>query len=160
MARPMNGTSHADGDAPNASQRWGFVLLGVAIAVGFLGRLVVPGRVWAVGFVGLVLGALALIVRTRGRSGETGDGSQVRPLGPGESYQHPVRLAGVPNVPLAEVWCQRLRQNGIEAFYKGASPFGAKGVGVTALNPALPVELWVGEDDAARALQLFPELRS
>jgi hypothetical protein len=43
---------------------------------------------------------------------------------------------------------------------KGASPYGAKGVGIATLNPALPVELWVGEDDAARALQLFPELRS
>jgi hypothetical protein len=42
-------------------------------------------------------------------------------LEPGETYQHPVKLARVPNVPLAEVWCQRLRQNGIEAFYKGSS---------------------------------------
>ncbi len=79
---------------------------------------------------------------------------------PGETYQHPVKLARVPNVPLAEVWCQRLRQNGIEAFYKGSSPFGAKSVGIANLNPALPVKLWVGEHDAARALQLFPELRS
>jgi hypothetical protein len=125
-----------------------------------LGRLVVPSRVSAVVFVGLVVAALALIVRTRGRSSETDGGSQVRPLEPGETYQETVKLVRLPNVPVAEIWRQRLRQNGIEAFYKGASPFGAQGVGIANLNPGLPVDLWVGEDDAARALQLFPELRS
>src|SRR4051794_36577913 len=50
---------------------------------------------------------------------------RIRPLRPGESYDRPVRLATMPNVPLAEVWRQRLHQNGIESFYKGASPFGA-----------------------------------
>jgi hypothetical protein len=85
---------------------------------------------------------------------------RVSPLKPGETYQDAVKLALVPNVPLAEVWCRRLRQNGIEAFYTGGSPFGAEGVGIADLNPALPAEIWVGEDDAARARQLFPELRS
>lgn len=159
MARGMSKASHAEGDAA-APRRWGLALLGAAIAIGLLGRLVVPSRVWGVVFVGLVLAALGLIIRTRGRSSETGSRSQVRPLEPGETYQETVKLVRLPNVPLAEVWRQRLRQNGIETFYKGASPFGAQGVGIANLNPALPVELWVGEDDAARALELFPELRS
>jgi hypothetical protein len=81
-------------------------------------------------------------------------------LKPGETYQDAVKLAFVPNVPLAEVWCQRLRQNGIAAFYTGASPYVAGGGGVADLNQGLPAEVWVGKDDAARALQLFPELRS
>ncbi|MFZ0341401.1 MAG: hypothetical protein WAL31_03605 [Gaiellaceae bacterium] len=46
----------------------------------------------------------------------------VRPLRSGESYDEAVWLAQVPNVPLAELWCQRLRQNGIEAFYKATGP--------------------------------------
>jgi len=121
---------------------------------------VLPTRVGYVVFVGLVLAALALMVRTRRRTGETDSASHVPPLRPGETYQDAVRLALVPNVPLAEVWCQRLGQSGIEAFYKPASPFGAQGVGIANLNPALPVEIWVGGDDAVRALQLFPELRS
>lgn len=63
----------------------------------------------------------------------------------------PVRLATMPNVPLAEVWRQRLHQNGIESFYKAASPFGASSVGITPLNQGLPVTLWVGEHDLDRA---------
>jgi Putative prokaryotic signal transducing protein len=81
------------------------------------------------------------------------------PLKPGETYQDAVKLTLVPNVPLAELWCQRLRENGIEAFYKAGSPFGAEAVGIADLNPGLPAEIWVGEHDAERARQLFPELR-
>jgi hypothetical protein len=82
----------------------------------------------------------------------------VRPLRSGESYDEAVWLAQVPNVPLAELWCQRLRQNGIEAFYKATAPFGGGSAGIAPLNPSFPAELWVGEHDFARARELFPEL--
>ena len=52
---------------------------------------------------------------------------------------------------------QELERHGIEAFYKGGSPLaGAYG---TALDQALPAELWVGEHDAERARQLLRELK-
>jgi hypothetical protein len=82
----------------------------------------------------------------------------VEPLQPGETYDTSVKLATVPNVPLADLWCQRLREEGIEAFYKG-SPYlaGAYG-GLSGMNPGLPAEVWVGQHSVERARQLFPEL--
>lgn len=76
-------------------------------------------------------------------------GQRIRPLTPGESYDRPVKLAMVPNVPIAEVWQQRLHQEGIEAFVKGS----------LLRNPSIPVTLWVGEHDFDRARTLFPELQ-
>lgn len=148
----------------SASPGAGYVFIGLAVVVAALGAFVPHASRWVVTAV-LAWAGLTLVGRARGwkikRRRHTisePTRSRVRPLKPGETYQDAVKLALVPNVPLAEVWCQRLRQNGIEAFYKGASPFGAQGVGIADLNPALPAELWVGEDDAARAIQLFPEL--
>lgn len=146
--------------------RVGYLFVGLALAVVVLGGAFPRGVRWVIAAV-LVWAGLTLIGRARGwkierpsRTISEPARSRARPLKPGESYQDAVRLALVPNVPLAEVWCQRLRQNGIEAFYKGAPPFGGEAVGIADLNPGLPAELWVGEDDAARARQLFPELRS
>jgi hypothetical protein len=82
------------------------------------------------------------------------------PLRPGESYDNSVKLATVPNMPFADMWCQRLREEGIEAFYK-PSPYSLGGplyAGVAGANPGLPVELWVGEHSVGRARELFPEL--
>jgi hypothetical protein len=149
-----------------ASLRVGYLFVGLAIAVVFLGGTFPHGVRWVIAAV-LVWAGLTLIGRARGwkierpsRAISDPARSRVRPLKPGESYQDAVRLVLVPNVPLAEVWCQRLRQSGIEAFYKGASPFGGEAVGIADLNPALPAEVWVGENDVARARQLFPELCS
>jgi hypothetical protein len=84
---------------------------------------------------------------------------RVEPLKPGESYDTGVKLATVPNVPFADLWCQRLQENGIEAFYKsGAATPGWVGDGGPGLNPSAPVELWVGKHDLPRARELFPEL--
>ena len=78
------------------------------------------------------------------------------PLKPGETYDTTVKLVTLPNVPLAELWCQRLKEHGIEAFYKGGSPLA--GIYGTALNQNQPAELWVGEHDAERAQELLREL--
>jgi hypothetical protein len=84
--------------------------------------------------------------------------SALTPLRPGESYDTAVKLATVPNVPLADLWCQRLRQEGIETFSK-SSPFPISGIyGGAAVNPAVPTEVWVGEHDVERVRELFPEL--
>lgn len=84
----------------------------------------------------------------------------VEPLKPGESYDASVKLATVPNVPLADLWCQRLEDEGIEAFYKSgpASPNFVGAYGGPDTNPSFPVEIWVGEHDVERARELFPEL--
>jgi putative signal transducing protein len=148
--------------------RIGYAAVGLAVAVAVAGGVGFPnGLQWVVAAVLLWVG-LTLIGRGRGwslrrrSSREVSARSRRRasPLQPGETYQDAVKLALVPNVPLAELWCQRLRQNGIEAFYKGAAPFVASGGGVADLNQGLPAEIWVGEDDAARACELFPELGS
>ena len=82
------------------------------------------------------------------------------PLRPGESYDTAVKLATVPNAPLADLWCQRLREEGIEAFYKGgaSSPLIPGIYGGAAANPGFSTEVWVGQHDVERARQLFPEL--
>jgi hypothetical protein len=83
----------------------------------------------------------------------------VERLKPGETYDNAVKLATVPNVPMGDLWCQRLRAEGIEAFYKsGAATPGWVGDGGHVLNPLAPVEVWVGEHHVARARELFPEL--
>jgi putative signal transducing protein len=137
----------------------GLGLLAAAIAVIEEHRVFPHGSYLIIFFVLLWAGS-TLIVRGQGWSwrSQSGSkvrplkpesGSKVRPLKPGESHDRPVKLATVPNVPLAEVWCQRLRQQGIEAFFKGS----------LLRNPSMPVTLWVGEHDFDRARELFPELQ-
>ena len=83
----------------------------------------------------------------------------IQPLREGERYDTAVKLATIPNAPLADVWCQRLQEEGIHAFTKSGPSSGLGGIygGATA-NPAYPVEVWVGEHDVERARELFPEL--
>jgi Putative prokaryotic signal transducing protein len=81
----------------------------------------------------------------------------IPPLEPGESYDTSVKLASVPNQPLAHLWCQRLREEGIEAFYK-PGPYLTGFYGAASVNAGFPVEVWVGQHDVERARQLFPEL--
>jgi hypothetical protein len=76
-------------------------------------------------------------------------------LGPGEVLDRPVRLTQVPNVPIAEMLCSRLRANGIEAYYRGLSPFGWGAIGTADLNPALPAEIMVGEHQLDQARRLL-----
>lgn len=80
----------------------------------------------------------------------------IRPLKPGEVYDTTVKLTTLPNVPLGELWRQRLEEHGIEAFLKGGSPLG--GIYGMELNQSQPAELWVGEHNAERAAQLMREL--
>jgi hypothetical protein len=75
---------------------------------------------------------------------------EVRDLG------EPVRLTVVPNLPLAEMLCSELRQNGIEAFYKGNASLGGVTGSVAALNPSLPTDVWVGEADLEKARRFLP----
>ena len=147
--------------------RIGYAALGLALAVAVVGGRVFPhGAQWAVAAI-LLWAGVTVVGRGRGgrmerrpaREAPASIRPRASPLKPGETYQDAVKLTLVPNVPLAELWCQRLRQNGIEAFYKGGSPFGGQGVGIADLNPGLPAEIWVGENDTERARELFPELR-
>ena len=68
-----------------------------------------------------------------------------------------MKLATVPNIPMADLWCQRLRDEGIEAFQKGA-PYLPALYAASGANPGLPTEVWVGQHDIERARELFPEL--
>ena len=113
----------------------------------------------------VVVFAAALVSRHRGtrpprekRSPSPEPARQrVPPLQPGEQYDTAVKLATVPNVPMADMWCQRLRDEGIEAFQKGAPMLPAI-YGGSAANPGMPTEVWVGQHEASRARELFPEL--
>ena len=80
------------------------------------------------------------------------------PLQPGEVYDTTVKLTTLPNVPLADLWCQRLRQEGIEAFYKTGGFGVGLGGGLPGPNPGRPTEIWIGEHDLQRARELFHEL--
>jgi hypothetical protein len=144
----------------------GLVILAAAIAVAAVNQRAFPHGSYVVIFIVLLWSGWTLV--TRGWKARQQDESHrtatltrpnMGPLRPGESYDNPVRLATMPNVPIAEIWRQRLHENGIESFYKGATPFGAGSVGITNLNQGLPVALWVGERDLGRARELFPELR-
>jgi hypothetical protein len=99
--------------------------------------------------------ATALIVRTR--SSRPLRPPRIPPLQPGESYDTSVKLATVPNASLADLLCQRLREQGIEAFYKSTT-YLTSFYGGALVNPGLPQEIWVGEHSVERARQLFPEL--
>ena len=84
---------------------------------------------------------------------------RVPPLKLGERYDTTVKLATLPNTPLADLWCQRLREEGIEAFCKSGPSSALGGIyGGAAANPGFPTEVWVGEHDVERARELFPEL--
>jgi Putative prokaryotic signal transducing protein len=129
----------------------GLGLLAAAIAVAMINSRIFPHESYIVIFL-VLLWAGCTLVRRGGRSQYGSDearGQRIRPLKPGESYDRPVKLAMVPNVPIAEVWQQRLHQEGIEALVKGS----------LLRNPSIPVTLWVGEHDFDRARKLFPELQ-
>jgi hypothetical protein len=128
----------------------GLALLAAALAVVEvqIHKHVFPHNVDGVLFYGLVLAGCVLVVRGwRSRYGR--GGASVRPLKPGESYERPVKLAVVDNVPMAELWRQRLHAAGIDAAIDGT----------LLRNPAMPVTLLVGEHDVDRARSLFPELQ-
>jgi hypothetical protein len=92
---------------------------------------------------GLLVGCVLAVQGWRARYGRGGP----PPLQPGESFDRPVVLALVENVPIAELWRQRLRGEGIEAVVDGAPRV-----------PFAPVPLLVSEHDLDRARELFPEL--
>jgi hypothetical protein len=83
----------------------------------------------------------------------------VPPLEPGERYDTSVKLTTVANAPMADLWCQRLREEGIVAFYTGGANSALAGLyGGPVANPGSPTEIRVGEHDFERAKELFPEL--
>jgi|SRR5947209_19147876 len=104
-------------------------------------------------FAGAILGRRRHVRPSRERAPER---PAAEPLHPGESYDTSVKLATVPNMPLADLWCQRLRAEGIEAYYTSGFVQGI--FGGPAANPAFPTEIRVGEHDLPRARELFPEL--
>jgi hypothetical protein len=136
------------------------IIAGVVVAR--LGDRVVPNLLaWLVAVM-LVWAGLTVWTRSIGKrwpkfSWQAPVWPKVPKLRPVEGYDTPVKLAQVPNVPTAEMVCARLREAGIEAFYKAATPFGGQGSGISDLNPALPVEIWVGERQVERARHLLPD---
>jgi hypothetical protein len=71
-----------------------------------------------------------------------------------ESPDDVVAVGLVPNVPLAEMVIEELRNEGIEAFYKSAGLGSGAGTSVT--GPASPCEIYVQRADAERARELLP----
>ena len=67
----------------------------------------------------------------------------------------PVKLTTAPNGPLAEMLCERLRADGIEAFARATSPWGG-GVN-SSLEPAFPAEIFVHEHDLEQARKYLPK---
>ena len=122
---------------------------------------------WMILALGVLFGVALLSRVRRGRPSPSGKEDRtpepvwprVPPLEPGEKYDTTVKLTTFPNVPLADLWRQRLREHGIEAFLKGGSPYAVDGFGgIPNLSAGLPAELWVGQHDAERALELLREL--
>jgi len=130
----------------------GLGLIAAAVVVAEVNKRVFPHGSYFVVILVLLWAGCALVVRgwrSQYGSGEVRGQRVRRPLKLGGSYDRPVKLTMVPNVPIAELWRQRLHQEGIEAFFKGS----------LLRNPSVPVTLWVGEHDLDRARELFPELQ-
>src|SRR5579859_4261145 len=92
----------------------GVALLALAVVVEALNSRVLPHGSYLVVFVLLLWAGGTFVARGRGWKRPTirtyeRDHPELRPLEPGESYEDAVKLALVPNVPLADLWCQRLR---------------------------------------------------
>jgi hypothetical protein len=121
-------------------------LLILALAAGLAGHLLLPRiLVWLLVAI-LIWAAATLWLRTV--TWRKGTLPHPQPLAPGESYDTAVMLTSVPNVPMAEAICSRLRASGIEAFYKRPqlSQF------ITDFGPA---EIWVGEHQLEEARKLL-----
>ena len=73
-----------------------------------------------------------------------------------DASNEPTKLTIVPNMPIAEMLCSELRQNGIEAFAKGTSPWGGTSAGSASLGAAFPAEIWVRLADVVRARHFLP----
>lgn len=115
---------------------------------------------WLVVLLVAIFGAALLGRRRESRPPAPSEptGPALAPLRPGETYDTAVKLATVENAPLADLWCQRLGDEEIEAFSKPAQYLTGAIYSGLRLNPGLPTEIWIGEHDAERARQLFPEL--
>jgi hypothetical protein len=110
--------------------------------------------------IALIWGGVTVWVQNRTRvAGKLGR-HRFQPPKAGREYGRSVRLAQVPNLPIAEMICLELRSNGIEAFYKGALVGSGVGGGVASANPASLAEVWVGEADLDRARQFLPRVGS
>src|SRR4051794_39582073 len=150
------------GNAPDVRvRRWaGLTLVAVGIGGAAVGQAVLPQiLVWLLAAMLVWAGAVTWL----SSPGSSGKGAR-RPRGggwrrpaelkPGERYESAVKLTQVANVPSAEMICSRLKANGIEAFYKGTSPYGGASLGQAATDPAFPAEIWVGAGQVEQARQL------
>lgn len=68
----------------------------------------------------------------------------------------PVVLMTAPNVPMAEVLCGKLKEAGIGSYYQDAMGFTGLWGG-SAVNPALPVAIYVYPDDIDRARRVVAD---
>jgi len=153
MARHGGKESPAEGDAPKTSARWGFALLGAAIAVYLVGGQAVPSRVRYVVFVGLFLVAFALLFRGRGGSWRARQPRQAS--GPGLAASDMVAVTVVRNQAEAEIIRGMLEANGV-ACRSVQSDFGA---GSMDGMPGGSQRILVRESDVTRARDLLAEAR-
>ena len=65
-----------------------------------------------------------------------------------------VSVTIAPNVPIADMLCQRLREQGIPSYYRDVSPVTGV-LGGSAVNPAFGVEILVNAADVERARQIL-----
>lgn len=70
--------------------------------------------------------------------------------------EHLIRVARIQSEPLAEMWAELLRQEGINPLLKSEGP----GAGALATGAPLEYSIWVLASDADRARQVLEPLQS
>jgi hypothetical protein len=129
-----------------AQRSFAIALFGAGIATAAVGPTVMP-TIWA-WLLFVMLAWAAGTVWFRGVDWSSVWRKPMRPLASGEAFVDAVKLTFVPNVPLAESICLRLRANHIEAFYKRVPAFDALS---TVTNDMDAAEVWVAASDLDRA---------
>ena len=136
--------AHTEANGQGAAVRWGIALLGVAIIVGLVGGFAVPSRVRYILFVGFVLAALVLMLRTRG-----GKARQVAEIRVNDSDL--IAVVVVPNQVEAQVVRGMLQANGVPSRCRQTN-FGA---GSMDGMPGGLQEVLLRETDVSRAREVL-----
>jgi hypothetical protein len=124
-------------------RRFAIALFVVALVAGVTGPTVLPqGLIWIT--VGVLVWAAGTIWH---RTIEWPKAPT-----PGNVEGIAAKLTLAPNVPMAEAICSRLRDIGIEAYW--SRPPVSQGFG-EGTGDLMPVEVWVAEQDLARAQALL-----
>jgi hypothetical protein len=144
----LSTVGRTEDEARNPRIKWGLALLGAALAVGLWGTHVFPGRVRYVLFIGLVLGALILMIRRPVRTAK-------RANEPAVDESEMIALTVVPNQVQANVVCGMLQADGVVCRFR-QTDFGA---GSMDGMPGGPQQILVHESDVDRARELLARAR-